>query len=494
MCVNTLLMNSTRGNRILFDLVKSLSKSEKRYFKMYITRNSLGENSVNIRLFSAIDKQRKFDEEELKASFKGETFLENFSVAKNRLTENIINSLQFFHSKKTAENKLNSLLNEIEILYNKSLLELCQKKISQGRKLALKEELNAHLIQFIEWESKVSNLDSYPKNENNWSEDYSKAVEKLNVKAEILSIKNAVFKQIYNVKKKTHSFESELKSLDKLKENQDLCRKCKLMLYQTYSAIYFHLQKFDTSISNAENALKLIEHKDLESRVSSLGNIVFLAVQIGQYDKAKTHLFNLQHIKKEENISPSIEAKLFENISSLSLLIKSSEKKIEDAIKIIPPIAEKLRQYNGQISSLKRASFYLNFAQLHFLKGDLKEALKWSNELLNYPKLNFSPVVYSQGLMLNLLIHLELSNFNILDSKLKSVERYLRKNKLFHSFEKLFIQQLSNAKKKEINFAEWKEELSSIHEKEMKFSFNRNFHFEKWLEAKTKNLEMIYLI
>jgi len=37
-------------------------------------------------------------------------------------------------------------------------------------------------------------------------------------------------------------------------------------------------------------------------------------------------------------------------------------------------------------------------------------------------------------------------------------------------------------------------QFNILAEKEMKFSFNRNFHFEKWLEAKTKNLEMIYLI
>ena len=79
----------------LHELIKYLSKSEKRYFKVYSSKHIIGsENNYNV-LFDFIDKQRVYDEDEIFKFFKGELFLNRFSITKKRLYDYIISQHKF---------------------------------------------------------------------------------------------------------------------------------------------------------------------------------------------------------------------------------------------------------------------------------------------------------------------------------------------------------------------------------------------------------------
>ena len=55
-------MMPNRSTDILFQLIKSLEKAEKRHFKLYINRSSGKEDLKIVRLFDALDKQKDYDE------------------------------------------------------------------------------------------------------------------------------------------------------------------------------------------------------------------------------------------------------------------------------------------------------------------------------------------------------------------------------------------------------------------------------------------------
>ena len=55
-------MMSNRFTDALFNLIRSLEKSEKRHFKLYIKRSSSNENLKIIQLFDALDKMKDYDE------------------------------------------------------------------------------------------------------------------------------------------------------------------------------------------------------------------------------------------------------------------------------------------------------------------------------------------------------------------------------------------------------------------------------------------------
>ena len=62
---------------ILFDLIKSLHKSEKRFFKLL---GGLQQGDKNyLRLFDAMEKQPQYDERDFLSRYSQEPFSQNFS-------------------------------------------------------------------------------------------------------------------------------------------------------------------------------------------------------------------------------------------------------------------------------------------------------------------------------------------------------------------------------------------------------------------------------
>jgi hypothetical protein len=66
------MSNSTKET--LHELIKHMSKSEKRYFKVLSSRHTIGEENNYIVLFDFIENQIEYNEEKIFSHFKGEAF------------------------------------------------------------------------------------------------------------------------------------------------------------------------------------------------------------------------------------------------------------------------------------------------------------------------------------------------------------------------------------------------------------------------------------
>ena len=74
----------------LFLLIKALTPSEKRYFKVEVVAREKGANTAYFKLFDAIDRQEEYDEEELLRKHADEKFARHFAMAKKYLFENLL--------------------------------------------------------------------------------------------------------------------------------------------------------------------------------------------------------------------------------------------------------------------------------------------------------------------------------------------------------------------------------------------------------------------
>src|SRR4051812_359090 len=97
----------------LYSLIRSLGKGEKRHFKVYSSKHVIGNGNNYVKLFDLVEAQRSYNEQELKKEFI------SFPSLKTRLYNAILNSLEEYHSGVSMD--LKSLMNQIEILFNRSL-------------------------------------------------------------------------------------------------------------------------------------------------------------------------------------------------------------------------------------------------------------------------------------------------------------------------------------------------------------------------------------
>jgi hypothetical protein len=103
----------------IFSLIHSLTPSEKRYFKLYAQRQVQGRNTNYLKLFEAINTQVKYDEPELLKRFRKETFVKQFSVAKNYLFNMLLKSMQEYNQENFIEWKIRNLFLQVKILASK---------------------------------------------------------------------------------------------------------------------------------------------------------------------------------------------------------------------------------------------------------------------------------------------------------------------------------------------------------------------------------------
>src|SRR6201994_327696 len=146
-----------RSSDALFQLIKSLEKSEKRNFKLYIKRNSGSEDLKSIQLFDALDKMDEYDEAQLLSKNKN-LRKQQLSNAKAHLYREILSSLRLIRQEENIDLQLHEQLDHARILYNKGLYLQSLKILDRMKELARENSQFTYLQQVVFLEKKIEML------------------------------------------------------------------------------------------------------------------------------------------------------------------------------------------------------------------------------------------------------------------------------------------------------------------------------------------------
>lgn len=498
---------SNKASTHLFELIKSLSKSEKRYFKVLSTKHVIGGENKYMQLFDFIDSQEEYDEEVIMTHFKGEAFLNKFSITKARLYEHILNSLEQFHASNSIDAQLYKLLNSVEILQKKSLYRQASKILRSAEKLALKHNQFAILMEISLRKKKLMESMNYSgvgrKELSTLLQEDDQHLEKLKNYVKLWNLKSELF---FNINRKNRSSnEEELKelklqvdALSDLKE-EDLFFDSMYLRNHIYSAYYFYQGGFEESLEYLLKNRELFQNKpskisqDPNLYISILVNAAFISHKVHSKQVFKEILLEIKSFSEKHKIqlTEDMEIKMFSSTASLELSLMITDGEFDKAQLLVPKIEAKLDELGDKINTVRKTFLYFQLAYAHFGSGNLKRSLFWVNQILN---MNSSEVddLLGYANLFNLILHYELQNDRLLPYTLKAVERFYTKKK-DRTFENLFLDYFKQIikKEKEINR---KELFYDLHEDILK-SKNQNtipmeyFRFDYWVESKAKNKE-----
>ncbi len=150
-------MMPNRATDILFQLIKSLEKAEKRHFKLYIKRSSGKEDLKIVRLFDALDKIKEYDENVLLKKMNGVTKpqLGNLKV---HLYKQVLASLRLLKSADSLDLQLNEQFDYAHILYKKGLFLQSLRILDRAKETARSNQKFIFLPQIIALEKRIENL------------------------------------------------------------------------------------------------------------------------------------------------------------------------------------------------------------------------------------------------------------------------------------------------------------------------------------------------
>ncbi len=464
----------------LFDLIKSMSRNEKRYFKL----GGIQDGSTNyLLLFRVIDEQVVYNEAEIKEKFKEEKFVQQLHVTKNQLYNLVLKSLRTFHEKKSIDHKLNNLLLEATLLKERGLYAQSEKHLKKAKKLA--EKYEKHLILLAIRKREVENILHFrgkelEKEVHQVFDQADESLHLINREYKCLRLQYgmmALYKK--GIRFSQTDFDKQLNSLAQHPYLDSLPEKA-----CTFRTEYSHLHA---------KSLYALMLGDILKTNYLLRQIVKLWESYPHYIKAfrrnyKVYLINylqschvvanyndfpnyLDKLKKLPSASVFEEVETFRNVSSLELLYYMNTMQYSKAIKLLPKIKKDLQKYDLQIDNAQVITLRYNIMVLLFATENYNESLDWLYEITEAPKTEVRSDLYRSCLIFQLVIQYELGNYQILEYLLASVYKKLNRGKKYRPYEKSMIKTLqkliatTSKNQKNILLTEIKERLERIKEK-----------------------------
>ena len=146
-----------RSTDALFQLVKSLEKSEKRNFKLYAKRNSSSDDLKVVKLFDALDKLNEYDEEQVLKRNKS-IRKQQLSNIKAHLYKQILSSLRLIKDENNIDIQLHEQMDYARILFNKGLYLQSLKVLDKMKEMARTNNQLTYLQQALFFEKKIEGL------------------------------------------------------------------------------------------------------------------------------------------------------------------------------------------------------------------------------------------------------------------------------------------------------------------------------------------------
>ncbi|MCX6274071.1 MAG: hypothetical protein NTV09_02530 [Bacteroidetes bacterium] len=493
----------------LFRLICSMSKSEKRHFKLYAGRHSVEENNY-LKLFDAIEKQKSYDEGSILKKFSKETFINRFPITKKRLYETVLRSLDAFHSQSSIDAQLKRELHFAEILYKKSLYGQCAKILTSARHTAMKHEKHSSLAEIHHWQKKLIEKDNYlGQNEESISAMLHEDVliaDRMKDFNEYWNIKSRLF-LLLNRQGKVRN-PTELNNFKKIIDNTLLKNEGKAQSHEArylfnhiYSAYHFGTGDYKSSYRFLKRNVELIEthpaafKEEPNIYFSVLTNLIYVSTSLKRYDEVFVLMKKLKSVPETLDTSRNedLEIKLFSSALSIEITLYNTLSEFEKAIGLVPAIEKGLDRFGDKINRLRKAYFYFNIAVAYFGAEKYSLALRWTNRLFSEPNIDENQDIYCFARILNLIIHIELENDDVVPYILTSTSRYLKTRNRVYKFESVFlefIEHLIRLNKKEDGDAIYKKlllnlkKLSSDPYEKTVFEY---FDFIAWCKSKIEH-------
>ncbi len=490
----------------LFNLIKSLSKSEKRFFKLTSSLQSGAKNYL--KLFDYIEKQPIYDESKLKIDFEGEVFIKHLPSEKNHLYKVVLKSLRMFYSEQSMEGVLAQDIKNIEILYQKALYKECEKFVSRSKNTAKKYEKFYYWFELINWEKKLieSSYESgvFSVNIDKLVEEEEMVIARLRNLAEYMVL-YAKINLIFRSGGFTRSQEEEERVAEIANnhlikgKNTAISSKAASICYYIKGLCAATTRNYADSFTFFNKTKEILDNNPevkLESSkryVLTQFHLLRCYIDSGDYEKAQSLIEEIRGLKSQKGFKTiDIAVQIFSNSYNQELVLLHKKGEFEKSVALIPVIDKEEKLLKGNITKEMEIVLKYNKAYSFFGTNDFKSSLQYINDVLNDNNSMLRQDIYSFSRLMNLIIHFELENYDFLEYIIRSTNRYLSKQDRAYKIEMLCIKHIRKLSKTTIEssqfevFEKMKEEVIELlndHHERVIFEY---FDLLSWIESKVQ--------
>lgn len=445
-------MTSTQKDT-LFILIKSLSKSEKRQFKLYVGRLGVNTDAKFLALFNLLDKMRRYDEK---------TILDSQIVKKSQLSnlkahlyKQILISLRLNPGNQNFRVQLREQLDFATILYHKGLYKQSLRLLDKAKSIAIDKEEKNIAYEIVELEKVIETqyiTRSLPDRAGELS-GQSAWLSKMNtITGEFsnlsLELYGMMLKMGYVRNDEDHRlvadfFDSHLPDFD----YETLGFREKLWLYQAHLWYSFLTQDFLSCYKYASKWVGLFY--DTPDMIY-LNPVFFLKGNNYLLESLFFVKYSSQFRETLDKLEQIITQKAFpknDNIATLSFLYLNTnrlnlhfmEGTFEKGLYLTRIVEYGIEKHRDQLDRHHVMLFYYKLASLYFGVGDNKACIRYLNKIINGKNLKVREDLMCFARVLSLVAHYEAGMDYHLEVQLKSTYKFLLKMNELHAVQREMI-------------------------------------------------------
>jgi len=429
-------------NDPLFRLIKSLSKSEKRNFTLYVNRIQDTKEVKFVQLFEVLDRQKEYQEKQIFQKIP-DLKKSQLSNIRRHLYKQLLISLRMINIQVNVDLAIREQIDFAKILYNKGFYKDSLKILERAKGIAINAHQDLLHLEILEFE-KLIELRHITRSSADraevLSDDAVKRASVINTSSKLsnlslrlygLYIKIGHIKQQKDYYMLSEFFRSNLPT----RPESEMTFFEKITLYQCHYWYNHILLNFVQGYKYAQKWVDLFEQdKDMQGNdpelyMQGFNNLLSSLFYTGYYSKFEENLKRLEEFGeahyKSFNKNEKVQYFLYLNSHRINNYFMQGA--FSEGVEIVPELKKKLGRYQTHLDQHRIMVFYYRIACLYFGNGNNNEAIDYLNKIINFSMGHLGEDIQCFARILNLIAHYELGHYNLLEHLVKSVYRFLRK-------------------------------------------------------------------
>jgi hypothetical protein len=502
----------------IFQLIKSMSRAEKAYFRRYAKMKAAGKELTYLKLFNHIavmaEKNKVYNENLIKRNC-GIKSPGQFPVLKNNLYNLTVDSLCSYRTRQTPEEKVRVLIDRYDSLYAKALFRQCRVILKKALRIAYENELLTYHFLLLGRERVLArysqDITEFDRTIDKIHNEQSIIIDKIRNNTEVTDLSDK-FTSI--LQKNPTGFARNSEDLEEvqyfmshplLSDESKILTAEALSNFLTFKTLFCQYNKdFEGALIAAKRRMEITgekfarDHSRLGSFVVAAYGVLIYSVRtrkLDDYDKAYSSLKELP--EKFPNMSERNRIDLFYYSAIPELSLCNETLDMERGRRSYWEIKAEYEKLESKIPTQQKIILLFFIAIFNFMDENYRDASVWLGKMINMPNVDLSQDYQCYARIVNLVVQYELGNIDSLEYALKSTYHYLSKRKKAYLYEKIVLDYLRKSfrvKTKEDLielFAMTRNELLKIKDDPYEQNAFDAFNLIPWLDSKIENIPFV---
>ena len=412
-------MPKTPNEQLLFELIHSLTKSEKRSFKLFAKRSGATDQAKFIRLFDAMENINTYDEKAIMKKMP-EVTKTQFSNLKSHLYGQILASLRLSNLKHDIDIELREQLDYIRVLYKKGLYQQSLRVLNKAKKTIGDYRKDLFQLALLDYEKQIRSQQVFDLKESQadvLERETQEALSRfsnvqtfftLATKMKARFVEKGMVKSVSEMNNLKALFYTSVKDV----QEEDLAFNEKFYFYRAYHWFSYLTYDFESCVKYAEKWVNSFREGGLDTKrkagyLKGLNRLLQSAFRIYDLDRFNQYYAYFDEFEEAEgtSITSNTAALLLKyktiqafNLTFLNADFESKKKLIETLLQevkssesiidrhSITVINYKAGVYYFALENYDESRFYLNklINEIGGLRSDLKGFARIISVLIDY--------------------------------------------------------------------------------------------------------------